>query len=122
MVCGVEIRIGDEVRPQHIGDLPAGKFGRAGGLAMICPKLSTIAKTRSSATAPAASDLREQLRRQRAHRLSVRHIGGKCRNDILRRELRMQNGKAVLLGEMAAAALHQLRRAAKCRAPEETAR
>ncbi len=54
--------------------------------------------------------LRQQLRRQRAHRLPVRHIGGKGGNNFLRREFRMQNGEPVLLGKMAAAALQELRR------------
>ena len=107
---GIEIRIGDELRTQHIGDLPAGKFcmgGRAGD------DLAEIVNQRKNPVLghrTGGQRLRQQLRCQRAHRLSVRHIGGKRRNDFLCREFRLQDGEAVLLDQVAAAALQELRR------------
>ena len=107
---GVEIRIGDELRAQHIGDLPAGKLCRGGRAGDDLAEIINQRKNPVLGHRACRQRLRQQLRRQGADRLSVRHIGGKRRNDFLCRQFRLQNGEAVLLGQMAAAALQELRR------------
>ena len=89
---GVEIRIGDELRPEHVGDLPAGKFCRGGRAGNDLAEIVNQREHPVLGHRTCRQRLHQKVGRQGAHRLSVRHIRCKCRDDPLRREFRMQNG------------------------------
>ena len=98
------------MRPEHVGDLAPGKFRRGGRAGNDLPEIVNQCEHPVLGHRTCRQRLHQQLRRQGAHRLSVRHIRCKRRDDPLRREFRMQNGEPVLLDQVAAAALHELRR------------